>query len=95
MSQQHDFSTSVVTGETVGATTTAVLVANGARKYAVIINDSNEAIYIGLGVDAEMNKGIRLNANGGTLNLSGDRPFRGAVNAICASGGKNLCILEA
>ena len=95
MPMQHDFSSATSTNVSVGATTTVALAANEARRYAVLVNDSDEDIYISLGAAAVLNKGIRLNAYGGTLNISGDRPFRGAINAICTSGSKNLAILHA
>lgn len=75
---------------TVGATSTAVLPADGGRQYAIIINDSDETIYLGLGAAAAMNQGIRLNTNGGAFEISGVNVFTGAINAICASGSKVL-----
>ena len=95
MSMQHDFSSATSSSVTVGSTTTVLLAANEARKYAVIVNDSDEAMYISLGADAVANNGIRLNASGGTLEIAGDEPFRGAINGICASGSKNIATLEA
>jgi len=91
----HDFSTGVATNVSVLTTSTEALAANEARKYCVLVNDSNETMYISLGVAAVMNKGIRLNANGGVLEIAGDHPFRGAIYAICSSGTKNLSIFYA
>ena len=76
---------------TVGATDTAVLSANNDRKAFILTNDSDEEIYLAYGVAAEMNKGIRLNAKGGVVR---EELYKGAVNAICASGSKNLAIVE-
>jgi len=89
------FSTGTNTNVSVGLTTTVVLAHNTGRKYALLVNDSDQAIYLGLGTAAVMNKGIRLSANGGALEIDGPAPFRGAVNAICLSGTKNLTIFEA
>ena len=75
----------------VGATSTAVLVANSDRIEAILCNDSDEVMYLGFGNDAVMNKGTRLNRWGGTIIVVA---FVGAVNAICASGSKNLCYSE-
>jgi hypothetical protein len=85
------------TAPTVAVGTTLALAANASRTYALFINDADEAIYLGLGVAAVMNKGIRLNANGGSYEMSAalGNLYAGAVNAICASGGKLLLVTEA
>ena len=75
-------------------TTTVVLAANPARKDAVIVNDSNQAIYLARGNDAVLNEGIRLNANGGSYEINRDNLFLGAINAIATDAGKNLTVSE-
>jgi len=92
---QQVYTSATSSGVTVGATTTVVLTATSGRLFAVLVNDSDEAMYISIGTPAVMNKGIRLNATGGTLRISGDELTSGAINAICASGSKVLCVLEA
>jgi len=84
------------TAVTVGNTTTAVIAANAARKYLLLVNDSDEAIYVNLGGAAVANTGVRINANGGSLELSVQHAnlYAGAVNAICASGSKKLLVTE-
>lgn len=91
------YATPAHTAVTVGALTTAVLAANADRVYALFVNDADEAIYLKLGAAAAMNTGIRLNANGGSYEMSAavGNLYGGAVNAICASGGKVLLVLEA
>ena len=69
---------------------TAVAAASSTRKAIMLFNDSNETIYVSYGVAAQMNKGGRLNANGGYIR---EEIFKGAINAICASGGKNLTFI--
>jgi len=81
---------------TVGATTTLAVAANADRLYALLINNSDEVIYLKIGVAAVLNQGIRLNANGGSYELSkrlGNLTF-GAINAICTSGSKVLLVTE-
>lgn len=80
------------TSVTVGSSSTEVLPSKGDRYFAVLVNDSDEAIYLGLGADAELNKGVRLNANGGSVIFEGEQVFTGSINAICASGSKNLTV---
>ena len=76
---------------TVGATSTAVLAANSARKEFVLTNDSDEVIYVSFAATAVMNQGVYLGANGGALF---NDVYTGAVSAICASGAKNLCVVQ-
>jgi hypothetical protein len=79
---------------TVGATSTAVLSGSNATlcEYIALTNDSSETIYIGVGAAAELNKGIRLNAGGGSVVWSGQTVPAVTINAICASGSKILCL---
>lgn len=49
---------------------TLILVANADREYALIINDSDTAIYVMFGGAAVVNTGVRLNANGGSYEMS-------------------------
>lgn len=79
---------------TVGSSTTVALAAQAGRVTATFTNDSDEVIYLALGVSAVMNRGIRLNANGGSYEINLSNPWAGAVNAICASGSKNLCVQQ-
>ncbi len=95
MAQEHDFSTGTSTGVTVGSSSTQILPATSGRAYAILVNDSSEEVYLSLGSAAEMNKGIRLNRRGGVFSIGGSKPFRGVINGICSSGGKNVCVMEA
>ena len=81
---------------TVGSTDTSVLAENPYRGYALFINDSDETIYLNLGEAAVLNDGIRLNASGGSYEMSqslGNLDTR-MVRAICTSGSKNLLVVE-
>jgi hypothetical protein len=78
----------------VGSSSTQVLAANSNRKLLILVNDSDEDIYIALGATATLNSGIRLNKKGGSLTLD-DPKYTGVVNAICLSGSKNLVGIEA
>ena len=81
-------------GVTVGAASTLVIAANPRRADAVFVNDSNEVIYLARGNAAVMNAGIRLNAAGGSYEINRNNLFLGVINAICASGDKNLTVSE-
>ncbi len=81
-------------GVAVAAATTVALVANRFRVYAAFVNDSVQTIYLGLGVAAVLNDGIRLNPNGGAYEITGENLFLGAVNAISAAGAANLTVSE-
>lgn len=78
---------------TVGSSSTTALAANENRNFAVFVNDSDETIYLGLGT-AVLNSGIRLNANGGAYEINLTNMYTGIVMGICASGSKNLTIME-
>jgi len=80
----------------IGAATTVALAANARRIYALFINDGTEPIYLKINVAAVLNQGIRLNAGGGSYEISNKlgNPNTLAVNAICASGGMTLLVSE-
>lgn len=82
------------TSVTVASTSTQALASNATRKTATFVNDSDEAIYLSLDGAATVNSGIRINASGGSYEITQDNPFNGTVNAICSSGGKNLVVME-
>lgn len=75
----------------VGSTTTDVVSANANRVSLVLVNDSDEPIYISKSATAVMNEGVRLNASGGSISIC---DYTGAVSAICTSGSKNLTVCE-
>ena len=83
----------------VACSTSAVtaLAANPDRRGALLINDSDVAIYIKLGATAVAAEGLRINANGGSIEFNevGGPHFTGLISAIAASGsGKNLLVME-
>ena len=82
--------TSTNSAVTVGSSTTAVLTANAGRLGIILVNDSNEVIYLAFGDSAVANQGVRLNASGGSLVLDNSLMSTQAINAICASGSKVL-----
>jgi hypothetical protein len=75
---------------TVGTSSTQLAAANGARVELFIQNDhASNTVYLGLGQAAVANKGIRLNAAGGSIVLSS---YNGEVNAI-ASGASTVVLV--
>ena len=75
--------------------TTVVLAANAARKYLLLVNDSDTTIYVMFGAAAVLNQGIRINANGGSFCLECTAISTGAINAIQgAAVNKNLLATE-
>ncbi len=75
----------------VGATSTSVLAANADRIEMVLVNDSDESIYLSLSDTAAMNEGILLTPSGSSYI---DDKYTGVVTAICTSGSKNLTVVE-
>lgn len=80
----------------VGSASTLVMAANTNRAGAAFFNNSNEDIYLALGVPAELAKGIELptGAGGAPFKIDANFLFRGAVYAICSSGSKVLSFVE-
>lgn len=66
------------------------------RNQLIIVNDGSFPLYLGFGHAAEANKGIRLNANGGTFNAFDNFGYipKCAVYGVTASGTNNVCIQE-
>lgn len=86
-----------LTHTTLTTTTTsgAALAANVGRKYAFFQNDSDTPIYLKVGAAAVANQGIRLNANGGSYEMStllGNLDTR-AVNAIHGGTGNKVLLV--
>ena len=79
------------TAVTVGSSSTTIAAANADRIEIIIVNDSDEIIYLAQGVTATMNSGIRLNARGGTY-ISGI--YTGAISGICVSGSKVVTVSQ-
>lgn len=77
------------TSVTVGSTSTTVLASNASRILAILVNDSNEDIYLFYGTPAVMNQGILLKASGGSIV---EDHYTGQITAICSSGSKNLTV---
>ena len=77
-------------------TSTEVLAANDDRKYALFINDSDVVLYLMVESDAEDNKGIRLDANGGSFEMvQGKNLDTRKVNALATDGtSKTLLVTE-
>jgi len=91
------YTTPTHTAVSVGVASGAALAANANRLYALLVNDSDTTIYIKLGATAVANEGIRLNANGGSYEMSrkSGSLYTGAINAIHGgSGSKVLLVTE-
>lgn len=80
---------------TVGSSSTAVVPATSREKrvHLILTNDSNETIYLAVAAAAVLNTGIRLDP-ADSLIMDEEDHLNVAVNAICTSGSKNLCIYE-
>ena len=81
---------------TIGVSTGTALAANADRKYALFVNDSDSVIYLKIGSAAIANQGIRLNANGGSYEMSsvyGNLDTR-IINAISGGANKALLVTE-
>ena len=85
------------TEEPVTSSTSEVFAADADVLTRLFINDSDTVIYLRKGEDAVLNKGIRVNANGGNYEMSKEigNLYLGAIDAIHGgAGNKNLLIEE-
>ena len=75
--------------EDIAITSTQVIAENHQRVWLLLVNDSDETIYVKFGAAAVLNEGIRLNAEGGSLEISYETGFIDgrAVNAIHGGSG--------
>ncbi len=77
----------------VAATDKLVLPKNPLRQYALLINDGSTDLYLGMGIPAAVNRGIRLNASGGNYEINHTNPWHGEIHAISA-GTPDVIALE-
>jgi hypothetical protein len=69
-----------------------IVAANANRKVIVIVNNSNQDVFLRYGTGTPLvNNGIRLNANGGAL--VEDR-WTGIISGVCASGSATVTVNE-
>ena len=83
------------TSASVGTSTTVVLAANASRKWASVVNDSANVVYLAVGNSAVLNTGIRLNANGGSVTFGGDNLTTQAINGISGTAASVVTVQEA
>jgi len=75
--------------------TTVIISANPSRKWLLLVNDSDTPIWVNLGAAAKIHEGIRINANGGSLELSSvhDCLYLDAVNGIHESTNNKVMLV--
>ena len=79
---------------TLSTTQERVLGRNPARIYALLVNDGADNIYLGMGIPAVVNRGIRLNSGGGSFEINLTNPWQGEIYAVAAGGTPKILILE-
>jgi len=97
VTEADPYTTPAHTAVDVTGVTGVVLAVNADRKYALLVNDSDTVIYIALNSAAVANQGIRLNASGGSYEMSAmlGNLYTGSINGIHAGiGNKVLLVLE-
>jgi len=82
------------TSGSVGPVTSEAVAQNHNRMCLTLVNDGPSTVYLGIGARAEINKGVRLNANGGSYEINSLNLSTGTVNAITSSGTSSLCVME-
>lgn len=79
--------------KSVSSTQVEVLPVNPLRSYALLVNDGATDIYLGMGIPAELNRGIRLNSAGGSYEINLSNPWHGSISAI-STGTPDILIQE-
>lgn len=79
---------------TVGTSSTLITATSSSRQYLGIVNDGDTAVYLNFGNAAQLGKGIRLNANGGSYEINGNNLFMGAVYGIATSTPSDVSFIE-
>ena len=79
---------------TVGTANTAVLPETIGRKTAVLVNDSNNKIYLRLGNVATTGMGVTLMPNGGAYEINWQNMFTGTISAMNNTGWSPLSVME-
>lgn len=79
---------------TVGSSSTAVLARDvHPRDVVILTNNADEEIFLGIGEDAVLNEGICIEAGKQFAMRRYNKTMENeAINAICASGSKNLAV---
>ena len=80
--------------KTLSVTQEQVLGSNPSRIYALLVNDGTEDIYLGMGIPAVANRGIRLNKTGGSYEINLMNPWQGEIYAVAGAGAPVLLIVE-
>lgn len=75
------------------STAQEILPENPQRQYALIVNDGATDIYLSLGGTAAVNKGIRVNALGGSYEINNTNLWKGQITAF-SSVACNCLIVE-
>lgn len=79
------------TGNTTTSSTESIP-PNKNRSGAILINDSDTIIYLGLGKPAVLNQGIRLNALGGFYEINSTNLFKGQITRIHGGAGNKVLL---
>ena len=82
---------------TILSTSLVALAANASRRGAILVNDSSQDIFLSLrtGAPAVVGSGFRINAGGGSYEITNENLTLDSIQAIAASGSNNLTIHEA
>ncbi len=92
---QTKYNTLVPTCAAVGTTAVVLSDANEKRRYMAIFNDGDNAnVYLGLGVTAVNNNGIRLNPAGGAYEINLLNLTLGTISAITKVASQNVTWVE-
>ena len=78
----------------VGTSSTAIVAANTARRYLVLVNSGSYPVFLGIGATAVADKGIYLAPSGGSYEINEHNLFVKGINGIAVGGSSNVTVTE-
>lgn len=80
---------------TVTTSTTEIVPANNSRNFIYLTNVGANDVFIAFDKPAQINKGVLLGSNNGSLTLDKESNVLGPINGITASGSSAVIFQEA
>lgn len=87
-------SAATIAGTNVATSTTEVIAANVGRQSLIITNDSDTNVYCAVGIDAVLNQGTRLNANGGVWEIVPPIVYTKEIDCIHGGAGNKVVVTQ-
>jgi len=71
-----------------------ILGKNPQRTYCLIVNPSDEEVFLSMGIPATVDRGIPLLTAGSNYEINLTNPWRGSISAVSKAGTPNITVVE-